>query len=407
VSSPLRSRVSRRSAVGAVSLALCAVASVALSGCLGLGKKTGEAPTPQPVATKTPGPPDIDYAKIRPNELGKIPVIMYHEIGGKPYARDPALVRTVESFKKDLELLYEAGFRPVNMGDVLENNIDIPAGTSPVVITFDDARESQFRLIETENALKVDPNSAVGILTEFNKKHPDWGLKATFFVLPKSPKTMAPFGQPGLGDQKLAYLVEKGFELGNHTTLHKSLARMPVAEIQKEIGFAHNEILRAVPNAKVQVLAVPMGIFPKDKANWKYLLQGTYEGKTYDYKAAMLAAYRPIPSPASKAFDPLRLERIAPLDSDPNGLRNWIIKLKAAGGDRYVSDGDPNVISYAKGRESEVAVERLKEQGKIVYAYAPFGTGGGAKPIVTDGEGSGGGSSVAVEEKAAAKPITP
>ncbi|HVK04858.1 MAG TPA: polysaccharide deacetylase family protein, partial [Armatimonadaceae bacterium] len=202
-------------------------------------------------------------------------------------------------------------------------------------------------------------------------------------------------------------------ELANHTTRHKSFRRMSPAEIQKEIGYAHKEILRAVPGAKVQVLAAPMGQFPNDKANWKYLVKGTYEGVSYDYKAAMLAAYRPIPSPASKAFDPFRLERIAPLDNDPNGLRNWIVKLTAAGGDRYISDGDPKVVSYPKGRETEVNAKRLEADGILANAYSPFGGDGGSKPIVADGEE--GASSVAASGSAgtpeaapaATKTITP
>jgi peptidoglycan/xylan/chitin deacetylase (PgdA/CDA1 family) len=97
---------------------------------------------------------------------------MYHEIGGKPAPKDPALVRTVEAFKKDLELLYAAGFRPVNMSDVANNRIDIEAGKSPVVLTFDDARESQFRLVETDKELKIDPNCGVGILKAFPSSTP-------------------------------------------------------------------------------------------------------------------------------------------------------------------------------------------------------------------------------------------
>jgi len=385
-------------------------AAVIASGCdkLPFLKKTASAPSPAAVATPKPAPklPDIDYASVRPNELGKIPVLMYHEIGGKPAPKDPALVRTVEGFKKDLELLYAAGFRPVNLADVVNDRIDVPAGKSPVVLTFDDARGSQFKLDETDKELKIDPNCAVGILKAFHDAHPDWGMKGTFFVLPKSKVTLDAFGQLGLGNQKMSWLVSNGFELGNHTTFHKSLRHMSPAQIQAEIGNANNRILEAVPGYKVETMAVPMGIFPRDKGNWKYLIHGTYEGKTYDYKVAMLAAYRPIVAPSNKKFDPFRLERIAPNDADPNGLRSWIQKLSAAAGDRYVSDGDPNVISFPKGDETLVNTARLKADGKTINPYSPFGTGSGAKPIVMDGPSSGSGTTaspspggVAVTEK--------
>jgi hypothetical protein len=261
------------------------------------------------------------------------------------------------------------------------------------VITFDDARGSQFKLVETDKELKIDPNCGVGILKAFHDQHADWPMKATFFVLPKSKVTLDAFGQPGLGNQKMAWLVENGFELGNHTTFHKSLRHMTPAQLQAEIGNANNRILEAVPNYKVETMAVPMGIFPRDKANWKYLTHGTYEGKTYDYKVAMLAAYRPMDPPGNKKFDPYRLERIAPNDADPNGLRNWIVKLSAANGNRYVSDGDPNVISFPKGDEVEANVAALKNEGKVVNVYSPFGTGSGAKPIVMDSAPSSGTSS--------------
>jgi len=341
----------------------------------GCNRSQGEAKPPKIAAGPTP--PNIDYAKIRPNELGLIPILMYHEIGGKPYARDPALVRTVADFKKDLELLYAAGFRPVNLSDVLNNDIKLPPGKSPVVITFDDARPSQFRLIETADERRVDPNCAVGILQAFHKKHSDWEVRATFFVLPRSTRTQEPFGQPG-SDDKFRYLVEQGMELANHSIYHRSFRSMTPEQIQAEVGGAHNRILEAAPNAKISAIALPMGVYPRKKY-WPYLLRGTHEGKTYQYKAALQAAWRPIPPPASKHYDPLRLERIAPVNT-VNGIRWWIKKLGTSG-ERYVSDGDPNVISVPKAAEKEVHLARLKAQNKLLHAYGDGGSGG-AKPII-------------------------
>lgn len=352
----------------------------------------------KPVKTVSgPTPPNIDYAKIRPNELGLIPILMYHEIGGKPSPRDPALVRSVADFKKDLELLYAAGFRPVNLSDVLNNNIKLAPGKSPVVITFDDARASQFRLIETATERRIDPNCGLGILQAFHKKHPDWEMRATFFVLPRSTRTQEPFGQPG-GDDKFRYLLEQGMELANHSIHHRSFRNMTPAQIQAEIGGAHNRILKAAPEAKLSAVALPMGIYPQKK-HWPYLIKGTYEGKSYQYKAALLAAWRPVPAPASKKYDPMRLERIAPTNG-VNGVRFWIKKL-SEGGDRYVSDGDPNVISVPKGMEPEVHVARLKAQNKLLYAYGDGGSGG-AKPIVGVSPGEKGANRPA----ASGKPIT-
>lgn len=358
-----------------------------------IGKASKEtsasAATPRVKASPSPRvplPPQIDYAKVRPNELGKIPVVMYHDIGTKPAKIDRGLVRSVAAFDKDLELLYAAGFRPVSLSDLVTGRIDVPAGKSPVVLTFDDARESQFRLMETDKALKVDPNCGVGRLQAFHKKHPDWSLKATFFCLPKSPRTSDSFGQNGLGDQKLQYLVDNGFEIGNHTINHKSMAHMPPARIQAEVGGANNLLLASSPKAKITVMALPFGDYPRKKADWKYLVNGSSGGKTYSYAAAMAAAYRPIPSPLSKEFNALHLERISPMDKDPNGLRSWIIKLAAAGGGRFVSDGDVHAISFPKSEMPQANLARIKAVGLIANPYAPFGGASGAKPIVAEGE---------------------
>ena len=391
---PHRSAVPRLPAAATVIAAALVVLPLLVTAGCGRGKKAAagaaqETP-PAPVA------PNIDYAAIRPNELGYIPVIMYHEIGGGKVGggSDPTLVRPVATFKKDLELLYEAGFRPVNLADVLDNHIDVPAGTSPVVLTFDDGRESQFRLTETADALKVDPDCALGILQSFSKRHPDWRMRATFFVLPPSAKTTEVFGQAGLGPQKLRYLLDNGMEIGNHTLLHQNLSRMTPAQLQAEIGGAHNALLALVPDAKIKAVALPYGAFPKDKAHWRYLLQGTHEGKRYDYQAALDAEFQAILSPAAVGFDPNHLERVGARD-DKWGVRWWIGELKASGRyPRYVSDGDPNVVSYPQDVASDADVARLKAANKLANAYAGA-AGGGNKPIVGAMDGASGGDAAA------------
>ncbi|MBC8143760.1 MAG: polysaccharide deacetylase family protein [Armatimonadetes bacterium] len=374
--------------------ALLPVVALVATGCDAVKKLpfVGTKATPAPPVVRAsvapPPPPQIDYAKVRPNELGKIPVVMYHDIGGIPPKREDGLHRSVAAFEQDLKLLYDAGFRPVNMGDVLAGKIDVPAGKSPVVITFDDARESQFRLTETATEQRIDPQCGLGVLQAFHKKHKDWGLKATFFALPKGPKTADAFKQVGKGDEKLQYLVANGFEIGNHSLNHRDMSRMTPAQIQAEIGGAHNSLMTAAPEAKIAVVALPMGKFPKDKANLKYLTAGTADGKSYAYEGAMLAAYRPVDSPFNKAFDPLRMERIAPYDKDPNGLRNWIVKLSASSGGRFVSDGDAQTVSYPQGEQAQVNTARIEKAGLRTNPYVPFGGTSGAKPIVGAGDDS-------------------
>src|SRR5207248_3311490 len=94
-----------------------------------------------------------------PNEMGRIMVLEYHLITDHNglYARERG------QFRKDLELLYNRGYRPVNMADVLDKNLNLPKGISPVVFVFDDASPEQFRYIENNGRLEIDPTSRIGI----------------------------------------------------------------------------------------------------------------------------------------------------------------------------------------------------------------------------------------------------
>jgi peptidoglycan/xylan/chitin deacetylase (PgdA/CDA1 family) len=350
-------------------LTLC-LPLLALTGCIKL-KPSGPPPTPGP--TPAPKPPVFDTAKVKPDELGKIPVIMYHDIGRS--GKNTPLDRTVASFEKDLELLYEKGFYLVNAADVANNNLDVPVGKSPVVLTFDDARKTQFNLLPGDTGPRVDPNCALGVLERFIKTHPDWKLRATFFVLPKSRATNESFGQTGMGKDKVAYLIKQGCEVANHSIVHKSFADYTAAQIQAEVGGADRLVTELNPEVKIETIALPMGKFPRNKALWPLLIKGTDGGHAYAYKAAFDAAWRPIPSPSSKKYNPLRLERINSVEG-LNGIRYWVEKLIGPGGDCYVSDGDPNWVSFPKAKEAELARERVQSQGKRINAYAGAGIQG-------------------------------
>jgi peptidoglycan/xylan/chitin deacetylase (PgdA/CDA1 family) len=347
-------------------------------GCQYIAKIGKSQATPVPGPAATPGPPAIDYATIKPNELGTIPVVMYHEIGGNKDGKNDKMHRTVASFQKDLELLYNNGYRPVNLGDVVSGKIDVPPGKKPVVLTFDDSRRTQFILTETATEQQIADNCAVGVLEDFSKQHPDWPKKATFFVLPPSRGNADFFAQKGLGAQKLEYLANAGYEIGNHTYVHKSLRPMNATQIQEAVGRAHNEILTAYPRTKVTTFAVPMGQYPNDKKLWPLLKSGTYKGIPYNHTGVMDAAWRPMQSPFAKKYNALRLERITPEDIN-FGLAYWI-KILEKNRTAFVSDGDPNYVTYPSEQAALAEPARLKKMG--VYAN-PYKVSAGAKPIAT------------------------
>jgi len=118
---------------------------------------------------------------------------------------------TFSEFEKLLQDLYDRGYRLISMSDYLNNNISVPAGCIPIIFTFDDGTSGQFNLVEENGTLKVNKKSAVGIMEEFYEKHPDFGLKGTFYVNLGN----STFEGAGTLQQRLQYLVDKGFEIGN------------------------------------------------------------------------------------------------------------------------------------------------------------------------------------------------
>lgn len=355
-------------------VALTAIVAFSAPGC----RRKAAPPAPAPTPAPTPVP--VDYAGLRVDELGHIPVVMYHDIGDAKAGKNNKMNRTAESFRKDLQYLYDNGFVPVNLRDVVRNQIEVPAGKSPVVLTFDDARLSQFKLNETASTLEVDPNCAVGILEAFAKEHPDWKPRATFFVLPKSKTTIETFRQAGLGAQKLKYLIDNGYEIGNHTTLHLSLGSMDAARIQQELGGAQKAIQALAPDVQMESFAAPFGVYPRNKKLWTLLQKGTYQGTEYHHTAVCQAAWRPMPAPGAKGYNPVRIERITPEDIR-FGLHYWVDELVAGRMSRYISDGDPATVSFPRSEEGGVQIAVLQRQGKRINAYAMGGPGGG-KPIV-------------------------
>lgn len=345
----------------------------------GCGKRAA-APATEPAKPAEPPRPSVDYSGLRVDETGAIPVVMYHDVAG---SRNDKMFRTPESFRKDLQLLHEKGFHPVNLRDVTANRIAVPAGKSPVVITFDDARQSQFNLIESEKSYQIDPKCAVGILEDFCKAHPEWKPAATFFVLPKSKRTQETFGQTGLGAQKLQYLLDKGYEIGNHSTNHRTFRSMSAKTVQEELAVAQAAIVADAPKAEVVSFALPYGALPRDKKVQPFLATGTHAGTTYRHTGVCLAAWRPMHAPGTRKYNPLRIERITPEDMR-FGLKYWVDELASGRLQRYISDGDPTTVSFPASAKSNIDAELLRADGVRANPYG--GAGGGSKPIVSAGE---------------------
>lgn len=293
--------------------------------------------------------PDPEKIKeIGANELGRIMIIEYHVIGEE----DARWARSYTSFRQDLEKLYNSGYVAVSLKDMIQGNIDIPAGKTPVVITFDDGTQGQFRYIENEQGeMVVDPKSGVGVLENFYKDYPDFGLEATFFV-----NYYSPFGQGAdLSKRKITHIIESGMDIGNHSVNHLKMNTLSKEEAAKELALIVKMIKDIVPDYEVETLALPFGIGTKE-TEWS--VRGEYEGTAFENIGVLLVGSTPAPSPYNKNFPPYALERVQVFEDN---LDKWIKYFEENPDQKYVSDGHLEVVSFPESKLDIFNTEISKE----------------------------------------------
>ncbi|WP_260193768.1 polysaccharide deacetylase family protein [Actinophytocola gossypii] len=322
-------------------------ALLALSSCAAQGGTPQPAPAPAssspPPTTSGSAPPDP--AEVGANELGSVPVLMYHRIVAKP---ESVYDRTPDGFRAELERLAEEGYVPVTAGRFAAGDLDVPAGAHPVVLTFDDADPSQFALTE---AGEPKPGTAVSIMQEVAERHPEFRPVATFFV------NADPFGDPG-GRRTLPWLLEHGMEIGNHTATHANLGESTPDQVRREI-VELDRLVREV-GGEPSTLALPFGIQPEPP-------ELALHGEGYRYRGAFLVGANPSPSPYSAEFEPSGIPRIrSQSGTGPEAevcSTVWLDKLAASPSLRYVSDGVPDRISFPRA-STETVAPGLRERAR-------------------------------------------
>ncbi|MBX3113630.1 MAG: polysaccharide deacetylase family protein [Fimbriimonadaceae bacterium] len=252
------------------------------------------------------------------NRLGTVLVLMYHRTGPD----EKFMVRSHKRFREDLERLYRLGYRPVTLAEYSLNKMPLPRGASPVVMTFDDSHPSQFALLPDGT---IDPNCMIGIWQEFAKKHPDFPIRGTFFVLPNGP-----FGQKKLSGTKLGMLKKWGCEIGSHTMTHRLLGKLTDQEVKKELGdsYLYVQKLGFEPTS----LALPYGGLP---TNRELTVEFEYEHSEYSYINVCLAGSEPAPSPLAKNFNRTRIPRVQAYDGT-YGIKFWLDENKKHPSKPYV-----------------------------------------------------------------------
>jgi peptidoglycan/xylan/chitin deacetylase (PgdA/CDA1 family) len=259
----------------------------------------------------------------------RVPVLEYHLVREKEAGQ---FVVSRDQFRADLALLYERGYRPITVAQLVAGDLsDVPVGMSPVVFTFDDASPEQFSYVERDGRLEVDSNSVIGMWVEFQRTRPDWKSRATFCLL-----SGAAAGNSFFGDdlkhngqkrewrfRKVRWLADNGFELCNHTLWHAKLDDYPDAAVQEQIARGQMAIDSAVPGYRVRTFSLPLGIWPKNRdLAWRGTWTDPPSGRqiTYDHRTVLTVAGGPVRSPLDAYFDPARLTRFIVSGSNLKGL---------------------------------------------------------------------------------------
>lgn len=299
----------------------------------------------------------INYQELKVNELGDVPIMMYHgihnitdnEYTGGNVDKD-GYQRTKEAFIEDLEFYYNSGYRMIRLQDYVNGILDVEAGLSPIILTFDDGLENNIKVtgLDENGNIIIDPNSAVGVLEDFKKKYPDFNVTATFFV------NGGLFQQSEYNEKILNWLVDNGYDIGNHSYSHADFTTISKEKAVQEIGSVYNLLDKYIPGKYVNIVALPFGSpYDKDHSNFEAILNGIYNGNEYETESTLRVGWMPETSPFNLNFDKTFLKRVRAWDDNGN---DWDIKksFEYLENTRYISDGDKDTITVPQDQVEKV-----------------------------------------------------
>lgn len=163
-----------------------------------------------------------------------VPILLYHHVSDKS---DTRYTVSVDTFRAQMKLLHEQGYRTINVTDLAE--IIRSGGVLPkkvVVITFDDGYLDTYA-------------NAFPILQEY-------GFTATAYIITSTLQDGKDYGY--MQQQELKELLDAGWEIGSHSVTHTNLNKSKLGignEMKQSKQFL--EKLLGVP---IRSFSYPYGI---------------------------------------------------------------------------------------------------------------------------------------------------
>lgn len=326
-----------------------------------------------------------DYMTYQPNELGRVPILMYHSIvpdGTPPDSSvDAYMYRTHDQFWNDMLWLYEHGFYLVGMNDLISGNLDVPLGKHPVVFTFDDSTSLQFSVIVSESGeISIDPDCAVGMMERFYAQYPDFGRGAHFGLVPGNLFSWPANDQDEHFEWKMQWLIENGYEVGNHTNSHPDLLAVDDEHftwtISGPILWADGFMGADHPQNASRVLTLPFGIGPNETTQ-PHKMQMLRAGFVYDGHPIQLTGVLELVGgssevPWSNSWDAFSIPRLPAEDSVLDEFKEVYL---AGENPYYTSDGNMNVVTVPwplpEMQWGKLNTDAIHGAGKTLVKYNP------------------------------------
>ena len=290
------------------------------------------------------------YKEYKVNELGKVPIMMYHGISNIDNEKTAykngnvtkdGYERTKESFIKDLDFYYNNNYRMIPLKDYVGGKINVELGKSPIILTFDGNNKNDFKIkgLDNNGNIIIDPNSALGVLEDFKLKYPDYNVTATFFLNKE-------FLEQPYSGKIINWLIDNNYDIGNNTYNHYDLTELNCFQTSMEVGKMYDEISKITSNY-VKIVSLPYGVPNEiEHNNFRCILNSQYKNKHYRTMATLKKDGGYNYSPFDNEYRSEILNRIKAYDSKENKDINYYFKLLE--NNRYISDGDYKTIVIKK-----------------------------------------------------------